>query len=799
MNLFYKKISGFTLRHAWLIVAATVLLTGLSLYTTSSLKFKGDFIDLLPSDFTSVQGLNEIKKRSGGEGYLVVVLETDELEKAKIFAEQLVLKLKALPDVNYVDYKFNKQFFEDRNLLYVSQEDLNMLEERLRKKIDYEKNRLNPFYVDLLDEKYEFNIDDIKDKYSTAEIKDYYITENPKRLVILIKPSGFANNLEFCKRLLANTRAAVASLHPTALIPSMKVLYTGRYVTRIEETEFMFEDLKRTSIFAIIGVLLLITIYARSGLAIFFVGTPLIISIIYALAFTTLTVGHLNIVTSILVGLLTGMGIDFGVHLYWRYLEERRRKKTLEEAIHTIHRRTGKSLFLAGFTTAAAFFVLYPTEFIGFSEFGWIASAGVMSCLLTTYLLLPALIVLREKIPFIKQNFTKFQTPPDFMNTPQKYPKPWLTIGFFILFSLFSIWGLTQLEFDYDFRKFSADKHGTLALQEEISDAFGVALTPSIVYASRLEDIPQLTKDLHRIRDSKPNSTIQKGLSLYSYTPENQEAKILQIRKLGKIANEKILRLLEGEEAQRVEDLKRWAQAQPFGVSDLPEHLQQQYKAVNGYPGSFLFIFPEIDLWHGKDLIRFADEIKTFQQAHQQSDIYMASEALIFSDILTLIKNEGPLAFLASFLMIFLILLIDFRKFSDVLLVLSPLCVSILCLAGAMVLLGIKLNFMNAIIFPILLGLGIDYGVYIIHRYQETGKGSLVFVLRQTGAAIFLSSATTIIGFGSLLTAVHRGLNSIGLLAVLGLFLIAVTSVTLLPAILQIIENRSNYSAKGKS
>src|SRR3989338_1494614 len=73
-----------------------------------------------------------------------------------------------------------------------------------------------------------------------------------------------------------------------------------------------------TSIFAIIGVLLLITIYARSGLAIFFVGTPLIISIIYALAFTTLTVGHLNIVTSILVGLLTGMGIDFGIHLYWR-------------------------------------------------------------------------------------------------------------------------------------------------------------------------------------------------------------------------------------------------------------------------------------------------------------------------------------------------------------------------------------------------------------------------------------------------------------------------------------------------
>jgi hypothetical protein len=131
-----------------------------------------------------------------------------------------------------------------------------------------------------------------------------------------------------------------------------------------------------------------------------------------------------------------------------------------------------------------------------------------------------------------------------------------------------------------------------------------------------------------------------------------------------------------------------------------------------------------------------------------------------------------------------------------VFLVFSPLILGILSLVGIMHLLGIQFNFMNSIIFPILIGIGIDNGIHIYHRYREAGLGSLRFVLQKTGDAIFLSSATTMIGFGALLIAFHKGLQSIGLLAVIGMGICFITSVTVLPALLQILENRHNQKAQ---
>src|SRR3989338_1144563 len=120
---------------------------------------------------------------------------------------------------------------------------------------------MNPFYIDLLEEKKEFNIDDIKNKYSTAEIKDYYITKNPTRLIVLIKPNGFAGSLEFCRTLLSKTQATIAQLNPKSFDTDLKIRYTGRYVTRIEETEFMFKDLKRITLISLIGIFLLLALY----------------------------------------------------------------------------------------------------------------------------------------------------------------------------------------------------------------------------------------------------------------------------------------------------------------------------------------------------------------------------------------------------------------------------------------------------------------------------------------------------------------------------------------------------------
>jgi len=100
----------------------------------------------------------------------------------------------------------------------------------------------------------------------------------------------------------------------------------------------------------------------------------------------------------------------------------------------------------------------------------------------------------------------------------------------------------------------------------------------------------------------------------------------------------------------------------------------------------------------------------------------------------------------------------------------------------------IKLNLYNMIAFPTIIGMGIDNGVHIFHRYRETGFNSMRLVLRTTGQALLATSLTTMVGFSGLVWAKHPALSSIGVLSLIGLGSCFVTSVTLLPALLQIRE-----------
>jgi predicted RND superfamily exporter protein len=106
-------------------------------------------------------------------------------------------------------------------------------------------------------------------------------------------------------------------------------------------------------------------------------------------------------------------------------------------------------------------------------------------------------------------------------------------------------------------------------------------------------------------------------------------------------------------------------------------------------------------------------------------------------------------------------------------------------LLGIMSLIGEKLNFMNLVMMPILLGFGVSHGLYLLHRFLE-GTPPLV-ALRSVGAAVASSTLTTVAGFGSLLAAQHYGLQSIGLVAMIGLSTTLLVSFTVLAAVLQVI------------
>ncbi len=105
-------------------------------------------------------------------------------------------------------------------------------------------------------------------------------------------------------------------------------------------------------------------------------------------------------------------------------------------------------------------------------------------------------------------------------------------------------------------------------------------------------------------------------------------------------------------------------------------------------------------------------------------------------------------------------------------------------LVGAMSLFGIRINFVNAVVLPMIIGMGIDNGVHLMHRYLEGGRKDVGNALGTTGRAMILCSFTTMLGFGSLATARYQALSTMGWITILGMGFCLITSLCFLPVLL---------------
>jgi predicted RND superfamily exporter protein len=146
-----------------------------------------------------------------------------------------------------------------------------------------------------------------------------------------------------------------------------------------------------------------------------------------------------------------------------------------------------------------------------------------------------------------------------------------------------------------------------------------------------------------------------------------------------------------------------------------------------------------------------------------------------------------------SALAVAIILMLDFHSLRLSLLAMAPMALGLLQLLGVLGWLGIPLNPANMIVLPLILGIGIDDGVHVVHDFL--GRSGPYRVSRSTASAVVLTSATTMVGFGSMMLARHRGLQSLGQVLTLGVLCCLVTSLAGLPALLSCLGRRRSAEA----
>ena len=231
-----------------------------------------------------------------------------------------------------------------------------------------------------------------------------------------------------------------------------------------------------------------------------------------------------------------------------------------------------------------------------------------------------------------------------------------------------------------------------------------------------------------------------------------------------------------GDLLSRLHALAGVADPEPPALADLPPSLVERFVGSSGR--HLLKIYGRGDIWNFESLEKFVRDVRSVDPRATGNPVqaYEGSREM---------KRSYEQAGLYSLVVILAVLWLDFRSVKHALLAALPLALGMLQTFGLMGLVGIDLNAANLIGVPLILGIAVDYGVHIVHDALE--RPGPYRISASTANSVLVDALTTILGFGALMVASHRGLESLGRLLTLGVTTCTVTSLVFLPALLNVI------------
>ncbi len=655
--------------------------------------------------------------------------------------------------------------------------------------------------------------------------------EEGNRAFILAKPrldySGLQPGLD-----------AVQAVHQLAgalriQASDVRVRVTGSVAMEAEELGSIAAGAGRATALSFILVTVLLLTGLRSVRLSVSVVVTLVIGLLWTAGFAALTVGRLNLISVTFAILFIGLGVDFGIQFAMRYREECSSAHLLSERVGCSRAvaRIGNALTLAASAAALSFLSFVPTEFGGLAELGLISSAGMFFALAANLTVLPALIALLGFSPARSFKPGALEGIGAFTKAHRRAIVAIAAVlgtGALVLFP--------HLRFDFsplNLRDPTTESVQTFRdlLKSPDSTPYTIeVLTPSLSDADRL--VARLEK-LH---------TVDKAVTLTSYVPEQQDDKLAIIRDLKLLlpplvrgagapapptlaeqraalqqflatihkaieanrnpdlqpalrevaaplqrltdadaaALEGLQRKVIGDLPEGLKRLQALLSPQHVTLADLPADLRARYVTPDGR--ARVEVYPAEDLTNNAALRTFVHEVQRIAPNAADTPVTLlgSGDAVIHASL-----QAAVTAFLAAVVLLLVVL----RSALDTALVMLPLMLATALTAACSVLLRVPFNFANVIAIPLLVGLGIAFGIYIVMRKRDGVSVEQLFQ-SSTPRAVLFSALTTMASFGTLAVSPHRGMSSMGILLSLALFFALICTLLVLPAIIAVIEAR---------
>jgi len=838
---FLQSLALFSRRRYRMIFPVTLILVLAAIGAASRLRLDTDVLSLLPKNDPGINRYRAALEEFGSLDYLLVVVRIPEgaiVDPYLGFADRLGERMSNLEELEQVDYRVGeieellREFLPQAFFLLDDEARAKivdrMTDEALEARASELKRMLTtpqgvPFKrLALLDPVglSDIFIDGVQSTRSGLSIdwsSGYLLSRDRRMLLLLARPEEPPQDVDFSRQLVERVQVEVDAVleewpeisHGELATPQIDL--GGRYVIALGDDAVIRRDVITNVLSSTVGVLLLFLFAFRRLSPLLYAVVPLASGLILTFGFSSIVYGSLSAATSGVAALLIGLGIDFIIVSYGRYVEERQSGATLVEALGRMNNSSGRAVLIGGITSAATFYSFGVTDFTGLYQMGYLTGTGILLCMVAVLVLLPAMLAWREDRHEKKRSYPKFYLhgfgSDHLMKACLRRPRAVLALA--VVLAVVSGGLATRVRFEDSVQSMRPEGSAGFVIRDEIAKSFETGFDQMMLLiegdsVAEVSDLAAKAMDAvgplieegvltgtSGVSTLIPSSTRQAGVLRWLEEGRESALDMTRIRAtlLAALEAEGMrgapfedgLALLDQATARSVPIGAAEFQNSPEGKQLLRRYLRQ---TEDGRWQGVVYLYPPPQVWRREpppQLVSLADELGP--------SVSLTGANVISQFMRERILGDAGVAAGLGFLLVAILLWIDYRRLSDTILSLVPLTFGILLMLGCMALLDIAMNFMNIFVSTMIIGIGVDYGVHMIHRYREFETDSLEVLesgMAETGKAIVMAALSTTVGFGSLSLSSYPGLRSLGLVAILGALFSALAAVTILPAYLSL-------------
>lgn len=817
----------------WLLLIIICVATYASvIYSQAHFAVDSDLNHLVKQEAPWRDNLDKTAQEFGGsESSLVVVISGDDPQKVQQVTEQL--------NTDFNQQSLFKDVFAPSTLPWMKQQALWMLPEQEFNDVADNLTVLAP-YLQSISQRHSDANPALPAMQYLAQINQAVANEQTDAALLLIKslnqlvekqnnePINWLSVLMPAKQetnyqlILLNAEPDRHQKEPNRYIietaqkivsqytddPSIQIRLTGQTALDYDEIADANSSVKLAGTMSFIGLVIILGFGIRSIRIIAASYLAVVVGLVWTLALGLVLVGSYNTISIVFLVMFIGLGVDFAIHFCLRIREEQRIHADNSVSLKAAFRGTIGPLSLCALTSAIGFLGFYPTAYTGLAELGVISAAGMLMGLVATFTVIPLFFFL-----FGYPKLKPVTVAPS--NQQQGEHQYWLVqhhklvLGVAAVLLVVASIGASQMRFDFSTLVLKSPQSESVQTLEEIQKQGLTSSYQMMMLASTPEQAKQWQQALLQLPE------VSNALSIHSFLPQDREGRTVTLSQALQQPAVKPVKLVTVEQlvatlksspysnkvapstyqwletqsapsiyqaigqqaleplASMLQSFSQLMQAPPATIKDIPIELSERY-----YNQDYALVvaYPSGDMRDVEQLDQFIDAVQNI--APNATGRPVAEQ-----QVGKIVTKSFFQASSYSLGLIILILFFALKHKRDAVLTFIPLLLTVLSTMAVAHWSGFSFNMANIIVIPLIFGLGVDNGIHIVERFRSVGSVK-AFYQSSTSKAAILSSLTTMVTFGSLLLADHRGMFSIGFLLTVAIGFLLVYSMTVLPALL---------------